>query len=319
MQSQQTIYISLLALILGVFNFFFAIINRRKDLETKERNDFIESENLLDKAFAELYGENSFSSTKNSEKFNEAVSLVKRAKKLTPKYSRAYELEGLCFEMEGKVKKAIESYIAGTKLQPARWQLYNNLGLVNYYKDELKIALGYFEAAVKTEPDNAGLPLFNIGRIYLKKEELETAEKYFLKSLEFMPNSSYTLYELGRIYRLQGNIPEARRRLEKSIAANPKNIDSLVYLGALITETGEWEDGISWITYAHKLNPNDGYPTAMIAALYADKKMYKEALEYYDKTILIDPKYKFQDSSIQELYAKAKEFIQKENDNKPDE
>jgi tetratricopeptide (TPR) repeat protein len=302
------IIVSIAGLLLGIFNLVFSIINRRKDLKNKFKSDFIESDSLLDKAFNNLHGPSGFSITRNKESFTEAGSLIKKAKKLTPKYSRVFELEGLCFEIEGRFKLAEKLYLEGIQHKPQRWQLYNNLGLLNFNQGEYDVAISYLEKSIEIDPQNAGLPLYNIGRVFNKIGDVERAQIYFVKSLDVFPNSYQVLFELGKLCYKKGEVTVARRHIEKSISYNPSYLDSQVYLGYLLAENGEWENGLSWINHAYKLDPNDGYPMAMIAALYADKGMYKEALEYRQKTIAIDPKFNFEGRSLNELYSEMKEL-----------
>lgn len=66
-------------------------------------------------------------------------------------------------------------------------QLLNDSGLVYYYKNQFKLALKEFEAALKINPNNFEV-YYNIGRTYYQMNNLKEAENALKKAIELKPN-----------------------------------------------------------------------------------------------------------------------------------
>ena len=300
--------ISVIAILISVFNFFINLRWKKRSRKIQDRNDRIEVDNLLDKAYECLYGKGGFSSTKDKQKFYDAEAAVLRAKEINDSYSRVIEYEGMCMEVQGKIDKAIEKYNQAIKLKPLRGNTYNMLGRL--YEDEK--AINYFRKAIQVNPEKSGLPLYNIANRLKKMNKFDEAKDTFLQSLEYLPNYEYTHYELGNIYYKEKKFKESRLSYEKAISINPSYIDAMVSLGSMIAQNIDWSDGVAWIEQAMKVNPTDGHPYAMMAALYADKKDPENALKYYGKAIDIDPKYRLSNDVLQDL---RREMLEMKNSN----
>src|ERR1700739_3616719 len=90
--------ISLIALLLGIFNFIVTARSNRRNKRIQNRNDRIQVDNLLDTAYECLYGRNGYVNTKERHRYHEAESHILRAKEIDSKYSRVIEYEGMCIE-----------------------------------------------------------------------------------------------------------------------------------------------------------------------------------------------------------------------------
>jgi len=80
-QQILSITISVLAILLGVYNLIIAIKNHKRNSEIQRHNDKIQIDNLLDKAYDFLFGKNGYYKTKEIDKYNEAESQILRAKR----------------------------------------------------------------------------------------------------------------------------------------------------------------------------------------------------------------------------------------------
>jgi len=148
--------------------------------------------------------------------------------------------------------------------------------------------------AVATQVEKCGPCYVYIGDAYLKKKDLDNAEKSFLKAIEFDPKStdSYNalatlyneqkkfdqasqmsakanelmsatgaaadpiaVYNQGVILWNQGKGPEAVTQFQKSVAANPKYADAQYMLGLALYSTGKMAEAKAPLEEYLKLAP----------------------------------------------------------------
>ncbi len=103
---------------------------------------------------------------------------------------------------------------------------YISLGRKAYLKGMRTDALQYFQKAAELEPNNLNA-VFNIGVIYLDREEYELAMKQFEQALEIKPDDYKSLCNLAGIYYKLGKLREAYDILNRAIAINPNDINSI--------------------------------------------------------------------------------------------
>lgn len=95
-----------------------------------------------------------------------------------------------------------------------------------YMKNRHSEAMIQFQKALEKDPNNL-VAVFNLGIIYLEREEQELAMKQFEKALELKPDDYKSLCNLGGIYYKLGKIKEAFDILNRAIAINPNDINSI--------------------------------------------------------------------------------------------
>jgi tetratricopeptide (TPR) repeat protein len=96
---------------------------------------------------------------------------------------------GVTYEREGEFDNAIKEYSLAAKKLP-RALLY--LGNAHLQKKEWREAEGYYRRAIREEPENADACNNLAWLYYLKKENLEEAEKLAQRALELNPAKSAT-------------------------------------------------------------------------------------------------------------------------------
>jgi len=95
-----------------------------------------------------------------------------------------------------------------------------------YMKNRHSEAMLQFQKALEKDSNNM-VAIFNLGIIYLEREEQELAMKQFEKALEIKPDDYKSLCNLGGIYYKIGKIKEAYDILSRAIAINPNDINSI--------------------------------------------------------------------------------------------
>ncbi len=104
------------------------------------------------------------------------------------------------------------------------------LGLMRNGKN--KHAIDILQAFVNTYPAYSG-PYANLGILYHKSGDLESAEKAFKRAVALKPDHALAYNRLGMLYREQGDFEKAREAYEKAIEADNDYPDAHMNLGIL--------------------------------------------------------------------------------------
>ncbi len=98
----------------------------------------------------------------------------------------------------------------------------------------------YFKQALRIDPRN-GEAARALGWIYFDApEELDTAEKYFIRSLEADPNQIPVLLGLGRIYLHKNKPGLAEKCFLDAIGVDPKETKAYAYLISIYRKNGDY-------------------------------------------------------------------------------
>jgi hypothetical protein len=86
------------------------------------------------------------------KQYPEAIANLEAMVKSGNAISNSYKLLGNCYELKGDKLKAIETYRLGLKAFPNSGEMLMEMGLVEMFNKNYKIALEYFEKGIKTDP-----------------------------------------------------------------------------------------------------------------------------------------------------------------------
>ncbi len=121
-------------------------------------------------------------------------------------------------------------------------QYYNNLGANALTIGDLAKAFAYFNKAIETEPELHYL-WSNLGVVYNRNEQPETAIQAYLTALSIDPGSSMAANNLYLIYEKTGNLvaaAELEKRVEKNRRKNPyylSHLSSVAYEEGRLNES----------------------------------------------------------------------------------
>lgn len=111
------------------------------------------------------------------------------------------------------------------------------------------------KAALSIAPDEPAL-LTNMGICYEKQQNLEEAERYFVKALQKKPDDDLTLTNLGFVYLHKGLPERSVVMCQKAIAIAPKVPHARFNMGQAQLMMGQWEEG--WKNYEANLGKHLG-------------------------------------------------------------
>ncbi|MDC4223419.1 MAG: DUF2723 domain-containing protein [Candidatus Manganitrophus sp.] len=135
------------------------------------------------------------------------------------------------------------------------WNAFAGRGMYFLETAYLKVALGYFQMALTLAPDDAwGLKMMGVTHAQL--EELNEAERFFLKNISISGRDAEVYRNLGLIYESQGKIAEAEKRFLQALRLDPGDVPSQYYLGKIYQDKGEREKALSYFQKVIEKDPN---------------------------------------------------------------
>jgi Tfp pilus assembly protein PilF len=152
------------------------------------------------------------------------IGLWSDALKKSPTCLRAYGKLGNAYRNKGDLKKALEIYQAGMKLDKADpqmpWLIYNVGTLYHELRDYERAVAYYREALHVGGPSPVGYSA--LAAAYLDMGRYDDAIETYRKALSIAPEPSYSLhYQLGLTYLRAGRKEEGIAEWRKSLMLNP--------------------------------------------------------------------------------------------------
>lgn len=198
---------------------------------------------------------------------NPSLTLVlKRAKKPVSQDKESLTLfeEGSRLFEEKKYDEALTSFKLFLQKNPQAYQIHFNIGNCYKEKNELELAQEEFELVIKkakqeVTPETLKLQakaLAGMGEIYLKKEDLETAQKYFKQSLDLSPKDEILAYNVGEIYFSNSKRQEALQYFNLATQIKPSWPDPYLKLGYVYLNMGENDKALENLEKFLELEPD---------------------------------------------------------------
>ncbi len=124
-----------------------------------------------------------------------------------------------------------------------------------YKKGYLERAVSQNRMLMRMEPLYT-TPIVNMGLIYLRRGNLEAAEKYFKEAVRIHPGADFTAhYNLGVVYEKSGRLNKAMERYRKAIDINPMMATAHFKTGLIEFKSGNPLSSIKYFRNALGINP----------------------------------------------------------------
>ncbi|MFW9923300.1 MAG: tetratricopeptide repeat protein, partial [Candidatus Thorarchaeota archaeon] len=133
--------------------------------------------------------------------------------------------------------------------------------------------------------------LANLGLLFAEKGEFSTAESYFRRGLDFVPNDTWFLINLGTSLQHQEKYLDAEEIFNQILKYEPDNIETLQKLALTRSAQGNSIGAISTFEKILELNPEDYLTLLNIGSEYSRKEEFSNAEGAFRKAIAINPQF----------------------------
>jgi tetratricopeptide (TPR) repeat protein len=135
-------------------------------------------------------------------------------------------------------------------------------------------------------PEQRGIGLRNIAKVYSWAGKMEEAGPAALAALEVLPDDRESMFIAGAYLKQIGRLREGtslyRRALEKELAENPDDVEARLFLAAAAAELGDLEEARQQYLIALKLRPESAdahYDLAVVLKKLGDSAAARRHLE----------------------------------------
>lgn len=180
-----------------------------------------------------------FSIFQNEGKLSEAESEIRKAYD-SGEESQTYSIPLIgVLRAQGKFSEALQVLEDEVSKDDTNTQILFLYGLTLEEADRHEEAIELMKKVISSDPTNSDALNFVAYSMIEKGGDLEQAEKYILKALEYRPIDPYYLDTLGRLRFKQNRADEAVGILERAIDRAPNEIDLWDHLGDAYWVIGE--------------------------------------------------------------------------------
>jgi tetratricopeptide (TPR) repeat protein len=231
----------------------------------------------------------------------EAISARGRYVALAPEEPNAYDSLGLAYQWQGDYQRAIENYNRALELNPkfeiALVHLANTRAQIGQYREAISLYEKYVQIAPSINERARGYD--NLSSVYLKKGDLDRAEKYAGEALK---NRKEYVWNSFVIARLRGDVKK-EKDLEEQIfvptlfndrGARGKRRFELYNRGYIALENGTADEAIAYLKEAVSLPPpiwNIDSHEDCLANAYLELGRFDEAIAEYERVLQLNPNY----------------------------
>jgi tetratricopeptide (TPR) repeat protein len=194
-------------------------------------------------------------------------------------------------EKDAALKKAIATYEVSARIKPDEAQSYIMLSTCNHNAGNTDKSENYILKAVKLSPNDAKANL-TAGRIFMQKQEFETALPYVKKAVELEPSNTKSIRNLAQIYYDTGQLEESIQTYEIAIdKETDREVKADLYfnLGILYNRVGDLEEAEYNFINALDENPDDIEAVMGMAQVFETAEKWRKAEKFYRELIAIDP------------------------------
>jgi len=213
---------------------------------------------------------------------------------------------GIALFQRGYLEQAAASFRQVIAAKPNEPEAYYNLGTLYLRKNDLAEARQYLEQTVKLRP-NYPEAWNNLGMIAAQQGQADDAIRNFRESLRLRPDYAIALLNLGNVYRRQGNVGEAEKLLKRALELEPDNPEVNYNLGMLYAQQEQLPLAARYLERAVSLRPD--YPDALnnLGVFFVREERYPEAEEKFKACIRMAPTFDQGYLNLARLYVILKE------------
>lgn len=194
---------------------------------------------------------------------------------------------GIAFLERGLLDEAI-SYLELSLKDTPFAEAYYNLGTLYLQKNQLEKARANLLRSVEMRPDYVD-SLNNLGLLAAREGHSEEATRYFQDAMRWRPDYTLAVLNLVKLYRQQGRLDEAREVLERALKVNADDPELYDSLGAVFAQANDLPKAQEYFQRALEIRPEFAEARNNLALLYTMLGNVQEAIAQFQECIRVAP------------------------------
>lgn len=146
----------------------------------------------------------------------------------------------------------------------------------------------YDKKALKINPNHT-IACNNLGSVYLATQRYPEALEMFKHALVTNPGFQLAFFNIARTYNALKQFDSARVYYYKSLATNPKFTDAHMEIGNIFFNLQQYDSAAAHYNAVLAIAPNDANAVNNLGAVYLNGKQYDKAIEWLKKSMSINP------------------------------
>ena len=163
-------------------------------------------------------------------------------------------------------------------------------GVAMFQRGYLEQAAASFKQVIAAKPEDPEA-FYNLGTLYLRKNDLREARKYLEQTVKLRTNYPEAWNNLGMVAAEEGQTAEAVRNFKQSLVLRPSYAIALTNLGNVYRRQGEFDEGEKLLSRALEITPDDPEINYSLGMLYARQDQLKRAARYLENAVSLRPDY----------------------------
>ncbi len=222
---------------------------------------------------------------------------------------------GVALFQRGYLDQAAACFKQVAAAKPNDPEAYYNLGTLYLRKNDLAESRRYLEQTLQLRPDYSEA-LNNLGMIAVQQNQPDAAIHNFKQSLSLRPDYTVALLNLGNLYRHQGNNSEAAELLNRAVSLEPENPEANYSLGMLYARQNDFARAIELLQEAARVRPDYAEAWNNLGVIFVRRSRNTEAEQSFQTCIQVAPNFDQAYLNLANLYMlsndkeKARQILQ---------
>lgn len=204
----------------------------------------------------------------------------------------------------GLRQPAFESFRRATELRASYpdtlANAWNNLGLISAEAGHIQEAIGYFDEALKQQPDYL-IALVNLGNAYRQQKQWKEASTAFERAIQIEPADAEANYGLGMVFAQTGETQSASDHLQRALQSRPNYPEALNNLGVLYLHAGKQPEAVESFRRCIQVAPGFDQSYLNLARVYALENRTEDAKQVLHQLLQQNPENPQAQQELQQL------------------
>jgi tetratricopeptide (TPR) repeat protein len=193
--------------------------------------------------------------------------------------------QGNALIKEGRYDEALKLFDEFLVKYPEIYQVHLNIGTCYLKKEDLDKAAAEFQLVLqktlevhgdyKKDPEATFRAFSGLGELYLKKGDMQAAQKHFSQALEISPRDEVAAYNVGEVFFSNQQIDDAIKYFELAVQIKKDWSKPYLKLGYVYLNKGDFAKSLEYFNAFIQMDPENPEVSQVKNVIAAIEKMKK--------------------------------------------